>query len=138
MGYTAKIRGRYWRPLGTVEHVRQEIERVFPDAVFYVQEDPKHFSSKADRFRAMSQIAVGGTLPHRVMLRLGLLLSALRQPDYPYISGHVGTGYAVQFFFSASRPVVRKVYLTFYGRDWSVPGRACDRLIANTGWILKT
>ncbi|WP_119302474.1 hypothetical protein [Dongia deserti] len=135
MGYTVKIRGRYWRPLGTVEHVQQEIAKVFPSATFAVQHDPILALSRMDRFRAVSQIKVGG--PLRFVLRPRLLLSALRRPRYPYFVGREqGDGYVVEFFLG-SDPIVSKVFVTLYGSDWDTPGRRCNQLIANTGWVLK-
>jgi hypothetical protein len=151
MGYTVRIRGRYWRPLGTLQHVQREFEKAFPSATFAVQEEPKLLLSQADRVRAASRIKVGAVsqsgaggplhlivgLVLRSILRLSLVLHAVGPPTYPYVSGYMeGDGYAVEFFLG-SGPIVRKVYLTFYGRDWEVPGRQCDQLIANTGWILK-
>lgn len=135
--------------MGTLEHVQQELQRAFPTATFAVQEDPK-LLSRAERVRAVSLIRVGVASPKaagplhlvlglalRSILRLPLLLHAVRPPKYPYVSGfEEGAGYAIEFFLG-SGPIVRKVYVTLYGRDWEVPGRQCDRLIAKTGWVLK-
>lgn len=149
MGYTFKIRGRYWRPLGTVENVQQEIAKAFPSAAFFVQEDPK-LLSRAERIRAVSLIRIGAASPAAVgplrlilglalrsIFRLALLLHAVKPPKYPYFIGNVqGAGYMVDFFLG-SETIVRKMYVTFYGSDWEMPGRQCDQLITNTGWVLK-
>jgi hypothetical protein len=135
MGHTVTIRGKYWRPLGTLDHVRQEFEKAFPSASFAVQPDPQLFATRADRIRAMSKIQVGG--PLRLIVRLRLFLSVLGRSRYPNVQGQMqGEGYAVEFYLG-SGPIVRKVHLVFYGRDWEVPGRLCDQLIARTGWVLK-
>ena len=135
MGHTVTIRGKYWRPLGTLDHVRQEFEKAFPSASFDVVQEPQLFATRADRIRAMSKIQVGG--PLRLIIRLRLLLSAFGRSRYPNVQGFMqGEGYAVEFYLGAG-PTVRKVYLVFYGRDWEVPGRQCDQLIAKTGWVLK-
>ncbi len=136
MGHTATIRGKYWRPLGTLDHVRREFEKAFPSASFAVQQDPQLFATRADRIRAMSKIQVGGG-PLGLIIRLRLFLSALGRSRYPNVQGTMqGEGYAVEFYLGAG-PIVRKVHLVFYGSDWEVPGRQCDQLIANTGWVLK-
>ena len=135
MGHTVTIRGKYWRPLGTLDHVRQEFEKAFPSASFAVVQDPQLFATKADRIRAVSRIQVGGPLGHIVRLRL--LLSAFGRPRYPNVQGDMaGQGYGVEFYLGAG-PIVRKVHMVFYGRDWEIPGRQCDQLIARTGWVLK-
>lgn len=135
MGHTVTIRGKHWRPLGTLDRVRQEFEKAFPSASFAVVQDPRQFATKADRIRAVLKIQVGG--PLGFIVRLRLLLSALGRSRYPNVQGFMqGEGYAVEFYLGPG-PIVRKVHLVFYGRDWEVPGRQCDQLIATTGWVLR-
>ena len=134
MGYSAKIRGRYWRPLGTVQYVQQEIVKAFPAATFVVQEDPKLFATKEEYIRAVSQIQVGG--PLGPFMRLAMLLGAFKPQKFPYVEGDVaGDGYAVEFFLG-SESIVRSVRLTFYG-DAMIVKPQLDTLLANTGWLLK-
>jgi len=135
MGHTVTIRGKYRRPLGTLDHVRQEFEKAFPSASLAVVQDPGLFATRADRIRAVWKVQVGG--PLGLIIRLRLLLSALGRSRYPNVQGTMqGEGYAVEFYLGAG-PIVRKVHLVFYGRDWETPGRQCDQLIARTGWGLK-
>jgi hypothetical protein len=135
MGYDAKIRGRYWRPLGTVEYVQQEIVKAFPGVTLVVQQDPKLFATKGEYLQAASQIRTGG--PLGPIMRLALLLGAFRPLKFPYVEGYVsGDDYAVEFFLG-SEPIVRKIRLTLYGDGLKIIGPQFDTLLANTGWLLK-